>query len=311
MAYLPKLAGYVKFLRGTPAAWESITNPDSDTLYFIAEGESTTGKLYLGSKLIADGETITITKLDELEDVIIGAGVPADGILIWDQTQNDGEGAWVPTTLDAAFAKVVKVFEGATEEDPGRKGLVPAPTAGSQDLYLRGDATWANPTEVVEQQVGSLQDALNKEIQDRILAIKTLLGGYAEGTTISQIAIAEIAKIVDGAPEAFDTLKEIATWIQEHDAVIDIEKIVAAVNKIEETLYTKDTGVVDQVADLYLDMYGDGGSITGVKQDVVVIQQQVVSLDATLKALRKDHDALAETVADVDNRLRWQDLTLE
>ena len=311
MAYIPKLAGYVKFLRGTPAAWESIINPDSDTLYFIAEGESTTGKLYLGSKLIADGETVTITKLDELEDVIIGAGVPADGILIWDNTQNDGEGAWVPTTLDAAFAKVVKVFEGATNEKPGKKGLVPAPTAGSQDLYLRGDATWANPTEVVEQTVGNLQEALNKEVQDRILAIKTLLGGYTEGTTISQIAVAEIAKIVDGAPEAFDTLKEIADWIEKHDGIIDIEEIVAAVNKIEDTLYAEDTGIVDKVGDLYLDMYGDGGSIPGIKQDVFIIQQNVVSLDAALQVLRKDHDKLADTVTDVDNRLRWQDLTLE
>lgn len=311
MAYIPKLAGYVKFLRGTPAAWESIIKPDSDTLYFIAEGESTTGKLYLGSKLIADGETVTITKLDELEDVIIGAGVPADGILIWDNTQNDGEGAWVPTTLDAAFAKVVKVFEGATNEKPGKKGLVPAPTAGSQDLYLRGDATWANPTEVVEQTVGNLQEALNKEVQDRILAIKTLLGGYTEGTTISQIAVAEIAKIVDGAPEAFNTLKEIADWIEKHDGIIDIEEIVAAVNKIEETLYAEDTGIVDKVGDLYLDMYGDGGSIPGIKQDVFIIQQNVVSLDAALQALRKEHDELADTVIDVDNRLRWQDLTLE
>lgn len=311
MAYIPKLAGYVKFLRGTPAAWESIINPDSDTLYFIAEGESTTGKLYLGSKLIADGETVTITKLDELEDVIIGAGVPADGILIWDNTQNDGEGAWVPTTLDAAFAKVVKVFEGATNEKPGKKGLVPAPTAGSQDLYLRGDATWANPTELVEQTVGNLQEALNKEVQDRILAIKTLLGGYTEGTTISQIAVAEIAKIVDGAPEAFNTLKEIADWIEKHDGIIDIEEIVAAVNKIEDTLYAEDTGIVDKVGDLYLDMYGDGGSIPGIKQDVFIIQQNVVSLDAALQALRKDHDELANTVVDVDNRLRWQDLTLE
>ena len=126
-----------------------------------------------------------------------------------------------------------------------------------------------------------------------------------------QDEIAEIAKVVDGAPEAFDTLKEIATWIEKHDGIIDIEKIVAAVNKIEETLYTEETGVVDQVADLYLDMYGDGGSINGVKQYVVILQQNVISLDSALKALRKDHDALAETVADVDNRLRWQDLTLE
>lgn len=311
MAYIPKTNGYVKFLRGTPAAWASISNPDADTLYFIADEGKDTGRLYLGSRLIADGETVTVTKLDQLQDVIIGAGVPADGILIWDRFQNNGEGAWVPTTLDAAFAKVIKPFLGATDSDPGRQGLVPTPQAGSQNLFLRGDATWANPTEVLETQVGSLERTLNQEILDRTNAIKNLLGGYPDGSSIPAIAMAEVAKVIDGAPEAFDTLKEIADWIEKHDGTINIEDIVSAVNRIEEDLYNETNGIKVQVGNLHSDMYGDGIGSVGVKKEVEILKAQTVSLDAALKALDKKHQALEQTVDDMDTRLRWQDLILE
>jgi hypothetical protein len=50
-----------------------------------------------------------------------------------------------------------------------------------------------------------------KEINDTILG----LVGNDTGKSIREIASAEVAKIVDAAPEAYDTLKEIAVWIEE------------------------------------------------------------------------------------------------
>jgi hypothetical protein len=56
LAWTTKPGNYVKFLRGTPAAWEGISGErDSDTLYFISEENADRGKLYLGNKLISDG----------------------------------------------------------------------------------------------------------------------------------------------------------------------------------------------------------------------------------------------------------------
>lgn len=37
------------------------------------------------------------------------------------------------------------VFEGATSEEDGSQGDVPAPEAGDQDKFLMGDGTWATP----------------------------------------------------------------------------------------------------------------------------------------------------------------------
>lgn len=46
-----------------------------------------------------------------------------------------------PSDIGAAPATV---FEGATSNDDGVQGLVPAPSAGEEGLFLRGDGAWAN-----------------------------------------------------------------------------------------------------------------------------------------------------------------------
>jgi hypothetical protein len=55
LGWKTELKGYVKFLRGTPAAWADLAVKDSETLYFISDTNGSRGKLYLGSKLISDG----------------------------------------------------------------------------------------------------------------------------------------------------------------------------------------------------------------------------------------------------------------
>ena len=68
---MASIANYVKFLRGTPTAYNNLAVKDVDTLYFISEKNSTTGKLYLGSVLIAGSlnESNLVDYLSELQDV--------------------------------------------------------------------------------------------------------------------------------------------------------------------------------------------------------------------------------------------------
>ena len=46
---------YVKFLRGTPSAYNNLAQKEKDTLYFVLNPEDTVGRLYLGDVLIAGG----------------------------------------------------------------------------------------------------------------------------------------------------------------------------------------------------------------------------------------------------------------
>lgn len=53
MAVITQYGNYVKFLRGTPNAYEQLTPKDNDTLYFVSETNADRGVLYLGEKLIS------------------------------------------------------------------------------------------------------------------------------------------------------------------------------------------------------------------------------------------------------------------
>lgn len=129
-------------MRGTPRAYElllqSAEKPNVDTLYFISENDSSNATLYLGEKLIAGGSAGDIN-LSNLKDIVLSTDLKDKSFLIYDK----GSGKWVDATLDEALS----VFIGANSNASGQAGLVPAPPQGGQNLFLRGDGTWA-PVEV-------------------------------------------------------------------------------------------------------------------------------------------------------------------
>lgn len=134
------LENYVKFLRGTHAQYNALTSKDKDTLYFISDDNSEYGVLYLGSKIIAGGgqsETIT---LDSLKDITIASTGLEDGSLLVYDIETE---SWVNQPLDQVLQTVVDTMTGATDKLDGKVGLVPAPKAGEQNYFLRGDGSWA------------------------------------------------------------------------------------------------------------------------------------------------------------------------
>ena len=68
----------------------------------------------------------------------IPSGGAAGQILRWSK---DGEATW-GNDNNTTYA----AFKAATADSDGGSGLVPAPTKGKQGQYLRGDGTWATPT---------------------------------------------------------------------------------------------------------------------------------------------------------------------
>lgn len=132
------LNNYVKFLRGTPTAYETLKVKDKDTLYFITSPNQTVGKLYLGDILVAgnvtsDGTSV-LDSLAELTDVNL-QGLVTGQVLGYNGTE------WVPMNLPEAFEASIMV--GASANKEGSAGYVPAPKAGDQNKFLRGDGTWA------------------------------------------------------------------------------------------------------------------------------------------------------------------------
>lgn len=137
-----RLARYVKFFRGTPASYNKLAVKDNDTLYVISEEGSLTGQLYLGSKLIGGevtpggGGSSSVASLKDLQDVLISEGLSDESFLVY----NSEEQKWENCPIEDL------IFVGATDGSSGSGGFVPAPEAGDNHKFLRGDGSWAVPT---------------------------------------------------------------------------------------------------------------------------------------------------------------------
>ena len=174
------MTNYVKFLRGTPSAFAALETKDKDTLYFISAVDATVGKLYLGDILVAgnvtpEGDSI-VDSLGELIDVNL-AGLKTGQVLSYNGTE------WVPMTLPEAVNASVMI--GATADTAGSAGLVPAPQAGDENKFLRGDGKWvevatgdvdlseyAKPTEV-EAMIDGLDEDYASQTEIDTLNTKT------------------------------------------------------------------------------------------------------------------------------------------
>lgn len=145
---------YVKFSRGTPLAYQKLSVKNNDTLYFITDETTNKSWLYLGSDLIS-GE---ISTLSDLQDLVISA-VADKQLLVYDETT----AKWV----NKSVADAIGVYQGATVEQPGIAGLVPAAAAGQEDYFLAGDGTWkqvksdapVSPTQVFEATIQDEESA--------------------------------------------------------------------------------------------------------------------------------------------------------
>ena len=111
----------------------------------------------------------------------------------------------VNKTLDEI---VVEVMKGATSTNAGKSGLVPAPKAGEENKFLKGDGTWAEISEITSDerlQIANLVTTVGNLIGDKQL-------GDASIPTIQKIAVDALSEalIPENAKESLDTLQEIA-----------------------------------------------------------------------------------------------------
>lgn len=89
----------------------------------------------------------------------------------------------------------------ATASAAGKAGLVPAPGAGKQNAYLRGNGTWVTPTNnLLATVAGTALDAVQgKALDDKIGVINSKLGHMSIGTIKGTTDADGIVKISDGS----------------------------------------------------------------------------------------------------------------
>lgn len=139
MAEINTTAKYVKFIRGSKAAFEKLTSKKPDTLYFIYGEDESVGSLYLGDRLIANGGATSQDVVNTLAGLLdVKVENVNDGMLLG---YSEALGKWIP--MDITTLVTTSEMTGATANHAGVAGSVPAPQAGDQEKFLRGDGTWA------------------------------------------------------------------------------------------------------------------------------------------------------------------------
>ena len=243
------LSGYVKFLRGTKTAFDKIITKDKDTLYFIYDSDDQTkGSLYLGNKLIGggNGSTTTVTDINDLANVLI-SNVQDKQILVYDAAAEK----WVNKTPEE-----IQVMTQATADAAGTSGLVPAPAAGEQDKYLRGDGMWAAP--LSDKQLTTLGKV--DGLETRVGSIETNISELS--TSVGSLQT-QYNNLIKDAPAALDTLKEIADWITKDET--GTQALIQRVTNIE----TNVTGLQDTVGDITeFTRYKEGDTIVSILNDL-------------------------------------------
>ena len=301
------MVNYVKFLRGTPEAFEKLAAKDSNTLYFISEKDATVGSLYLGSKLIsASSSSITgEISIADLKDVLIDNDLLGDGsILAYDYESKK----WVNKTVDEI---VVDVMQGATSTKAGKSGLVPAPQAGEENKFLKGDGTWAEISEITSDerlQIANLVTTVGSLIGDKQL-------GDASIPTIQTIAVKALTEVLvpKDAKESLDTLQEIAAWIQSHpdDAAAmnnSITELQTNVGNISDILYdsTDEHGqVVPGLITKVDNLYKEGDTSQYVLKTTYLTEVGDINLLANRVS---DNSTLVDEINAINERLTWSEI---
>lgn len=267
------LNNFVKFVRGSNEAFNQLQSKNKDTLYFITTRDENNNviktEMYLGEVLISDGNEAAsaIQNLSQLKDVVIDTENLQDGMYL---AYDSDTQSWVPQTPTEIS---VEEMVGAIADDEngeggsdGSAGLVPAPKKADVKKVLTGDGQWRD-----------LQEISN--LNELTTTVNTLVG-VDTGVTARTIAAEEVAKIVNQAPEDFNTLKEIADWITNHPA--DISEVNSKILEIQDLIgYSK------------TEIEGENGEITSV------VTSTVQNLQTALEELETELNDNSATILDI------------
>lgn len=309
--YKPLKDSYVVFTKATTAMWAKMPDAQklSNTLYFVVDGlDDTVGQLYLGNTLIADGSGLTQMGIEHLQDVDFVNSLRTGDVLMY----NIESGQWENVALPSYIGDLIQPFTGATEDKDGAVGLVPVAKA-SVDLnhFLRGDGKWADPTAQVATDISNLTAVVNTLVgSDADLSVREISTNIARDAANSAVA-----RILDNAPESFDTLKEIAEWIDAHPQAADFALLSTKVGNLSDIINGTETsdGLVTIVGGLDADINGDNG----LKTRVGSLEAEMLLTTSTINGITSQVNTLSSTVfnhgediAAIYELLTWKELEI-
>lgn len=273
MATIMNDAAYMSFplsiKRGNPAPVDTTAvwyNKTELETYATSGATAYVGQILT---LIADGKAEAYMISNEAGTLVKLAQTTASGDLATDVANLQTQVSTLITKIGAAkdgntaATGLYALIETAKKQ--ADKGVTDAATAQSAAEAAQSDI------DALETVVGADDTAgLRKRIKDNETAI-TILKGNGEGSVSKAVSDA-VSTLIDGAPDTFDTFKEIAAWITEHGK--DATAMTTAISALEAILVGFGTGegetgtvkkyVDDAIAALKIGDYAKAADLTAL-----------------------------------------------
>lgn len=340
MAPLNSNIHYVKFMRGSPSAWETLlTTPEKisdDTLYFIYEANNQRkGKLYLGQKLIGGDNISGNIDISDIGDVYIDNSTLADKQLL---VYNDTYQRWDNVSLSTIIDTAVGVMQGATAAAAGTSGLVPVPVAGDQTKFLRGDGTWV-PVNVPAFDPVVFETNLDGELTFKgivqasvgTIPIKNSEGGISWANigagTIQRavVTMAELEEAIANGTTTENTIYMVPNSDPEDQHNLyseymvisgNLELLGTTVNDINLSNYVTTSAfntAVGDINNILNDTTNNGVTTPGLVSRVTFLETNIGDLTQLIlssgnSTLVEEVNTINEELDDLDERLKWHEL---
>lgn len=172
----------------------TVTNADSVTMVVNDTGTATVADL--NRKVDITGGDVSDTVVNTVVAESAEYPVPAAGDTV----------KVIIGKIAKFFADIVRPFTGATASANGAKGLVPAPSAGQQTAYMRGDGQWTQPqNNATTTQNGYVLDAkMGKTLQDQITSLND---SFSQGIAVKALVVQQAVDVESGGNVAVNFTK--------------------------------------------------------------------------------------------------------
>lgn len=180
---------------------------------------------------------------DELDDVVAAVGDENSGLVkavadlrnemnaLGGVDGGDGIGGMIDAKiagLDVVDSEVTGEYVASVSETDGKISVIRKALPVYEAVGAAAKA---------EAAAKSYTDALANGTVAQHTATLAELTGVGENSINSKVAAA-VAGVIDGAPEAFDTLKEVAVWISNNDHASDVAGLVSDVTNLKAIDHT-------------------------------------------------------------------------
>ena len=162
---------YVKFMRGTQAAYDALANKDDNTLYFVYDpANEKVGALYMGDRVISGGDIVLASAtLKELADVLADT-TKENSFLVqredgkWDNMAIADVAALIKENMEEATVAPAQVFQADLEEEESHEVAI-ARVVNGKTLAI-GDITIVREVIGIDEDDNSVAKAHTAYVYD-------------------------------------------------------------------------------------------------------------------------------------------------